>query len=207
MNKKSILERLQKKEVPVERDIVKVRVSRPVGIEITENLKDKDFNPDDFRNMLSDRNYKHEKDVNVSVFRNIKEGPSTSKISKTAKISKEGKSLIKLTKPVVLPKKKLKPEDEIVFETVHLDDIKIQTDGGLSIKDRLPKDKDVYNIKPSIYVLNNREKFSNYINTIFAEYRSQVMGQDKTTLSCDSLKSGFKGLLTHHSSIEQFHCF
>ena len=87
MNKKSILERLQKKEVPVERDIVKVRVLRPVGIEITENLKDKDFNPNDFRNMLSDRNYKPEKDVNVSVFKNIKEGPNTSKISKTAKIS------------------------------------------------------------------------------------------------------------------------
>ena len=60
MNKKSILERLQKKETPIEREIVKVRVLRPVGIEITENLKDKDFNPDDFRYMLSDRNYNPE---------------------------------------------------------------------------------------------------------------------------------------------------
>jgi len=204
MNKKSILERLQKKETPIEREIVKVRVLRPVGIEITENLKDKDFNPNDFRNMLSDRNYKPEKDVNVSVFKNIKEGPSTSKISKTAKLSKEGKNLIQLAKSVVLPKKQLKPEDETVFETVHLDDIKIQSDGGLSIKDRLPKDKDVYNIKPSIYVLNNREKFTNFINTIFAQYRSQIMGEDKTTLSCDSLKSGFKGLLTHQKIIRDY---
>ena len=92
-----------------------MRVLRPVGIEITENLKDKDFNPDDFRNMLSDRNYNPEKDVNVSVFKNIKEGPSTSKISKTAKLSKEGKNLIQLAKSVVLPKKQLKPEDETVF--------------------------------------------------------------------------------------------
>ena len=78
----------------------------------------------------------------------------------------------------------LKPEDEIVFETVHLEDIKIQSDGGLSIKDRLPKEKEIYNIKPSAYILENREKYVSFINTIFEkQYRSQIMGEDKVDLT------------------------
>ncbi len=206
MNKKSILEILQKKETPKEREIVKVRVLRPMGVEITENLRDKDFNPNEFRNMLSDRNYKPESEVNVSIFRDIKELPNVAKKA-TAKISEPAQALIKLAKeaPKKKPKKKLKPEDEVVFETVHLDDIKIQSDGGLSIKDRLPKEKDIYNVKPSIYVMNNREKFVSFIDTIFEkQYRSQIMGEDKKSLTCDSLRSGYKGLLTHQKIIRDY---
>ena len=71
MNKKSILERLQQKDVPMDREIVQVRVFRPKNIAITEALPDKDFSPIDFRNRLSDRKYQHETDVNVSIFKKI----------------------------------------------------------------------------------------------------------------------------------------
>ena len=210
MNKKSILERLQQKNTPKKREIVKVRVFRPMGVEIVENLDDKDFDSYEFRNNLSDRNYKPESNVNVSVFKKFQDMPNMVKStikSKTAEISQEAQALINLAKnaPKKKKKKELKPEDEIVFETVHLEDIKIKSDKGLSIKDRLPKEKDIYNVKPSFYVLNNREKFVNYINTLFdKQYRKQVMGQDKKSLSCDSLRSGYKGLLTHQQLIRDY---
>jgi hypothetical protein len=203
MNKKSILERLQQKDVPKERETLKVRVFRPGTIQMTEVLPDKDFHPADFRNILSDRNYQPETDINVSVFKQIIEGPKA--ISKKIQSKIAEATVTEITKPKKTKKKVLKPEDKVVFETVHLDDIKILSDGGLSIKDRLPKEKDIYNIKPSLYILDNREKYVSFINTIFEkEYRSQVMGEDKINLTCDSLKSGYKGLLTHQQIIRDY---
>ena len=69
MNKKSILERLQQKNIPKEREVVQVRIFRPKNIPITEALPDKDFSPAEFRNKLSDRNYQPETDLNISIFR------------------------------------------------------------------------------------------------------------------------------------------
>ena len=83
MNKKSILERLQQKDVPKDREMIEVRIFRPKNIAITEALPDKDFSPIDFRNRLSDRNYQPETDVNVSIFKKIVDGPKI--IKKTIK--------------------------------------------------------------------------------------------------------------------------
>jgi len=205
MNKKSILERLQQKDVPKEREILKVRIFRPGSIQISEALPDKNFHPADFRNKLSDRNYQPETDVNVSVFKQIIEGPKIFRKKIESKIGEATNTVKEIIKPKKPKKKNLKPEDQVVFETVHLDDIKIQSDGGLSIKDRLPKEKEIYNIKPSLYILNNREKYTSFINTIFEkQYRSQIMGVDKVNLTCDSLKSGYKGLLTHQQIIRDY---
>lgn len=74
MNKTSILERLQRKDVPKDRENLNVRVFRPQTIKMTEELPDKDFVPADFRNRLSDRNYQPETDINVSIFKQIPEG-------------------------------------------------------------------------------------------------------------------------------------
>jgi len=95
MNKKSILERLQQKDVPKDREIIQVRVFRPKNISITEALPDKDFSPIDFRNRLSDRNYQPETDVNVSIFKKIADGPKI--ISKTIKTTT--KKITKIMKP------------------------------------------------------------------------------------------------------------
>ena len=52
--------------------------------------------------------------------------------------------------------------------------------------------------------MNNREKFVSFIDTIFEkQYRSQIMGEDKKSLTCDSLRSGYKGLLTHQKIIRK----
>ena len=205
MNKKSILERLQQKDIPKDREIIQVRVFRPNNIAITEALPDKDFSPADFRNKLSDRNYQPQTDVNVSIFKKIISGPKIINKSIKKKIIEITDDEKKEEKPKKPKKKVLKPEDEIVFETIHLEDIKIKSDGGLSIKDRLPKEKEIYNIKPSAYILQNREKYVSFINTIFEkQYRSQIMGQDKVNLTCDSLKSGYKGLLTHQKIIRDY---
>ena len=205
MNKKSILERLQQKNIPKEREVVQVRLFRPNNIPITEALPDKDFSPAEFRNRLSDRNYQPETDLNISIFRKITDGPKIINKSIKKTVTKISDDVQKITKPKKSKKKDLKPEDEIVFETIHLEDIKIKSDAGLSIKDRLPKEKEIYNIKPSAYILHNREKYVSFINTIFEkQYRSQIMGQDKVNLTCDSLKSGYKGLLTHQQIIRDY---
>ena len=205
MNKTSILERLQRKDVPKDRENLNVRVFRPQTIKMTQELPDKDFVPADFRNRLSDRNYQPETDINVSIFKQISEGPKIIKKTITSKVVEATNTVKQITKPKKIKKKPLKPEDLVVFETVHLEDIKIRSDGGLSIKDRLPKEKEIYNIKPSLYILNNREKYVSFINTIFGnEYRSQIMGEDKVGITCDSLKSGYKGLLTHQLIIRDY---
>ena len=202
MSKLSILEKLQEKQPAKEREIVKVKIVRPKNIEIIENLKDPEFNPYEFRKDLLDRHFKSDNNLNINVFKNIKELPNVVKkgIKNTINTISESKVLTDI-KPKKSKPKPLKPEDEIVFETVHLDDIKIK---DVSIQERLPEEKEIYNIKPSTYFLHNREKFVNFIDTIFEPYRKQIMGEDKKKLSCDSLKSGYKGLLTHQQIIRDY---
>jgi len=116
MNKKSILERLQQKDIPKDREIIQVRVFRPNNIAITEALPDKDFSPADFRNKLSDRNYQPQTDVNVSIFKKIISGPKIINKSIKKKIIEITDDEKKEEKPKKPKKKVLKPEDEIVFK-------------------------------------------------------------------------------------------
>ena len=67
-----------------------------------------------------------------------------------------------------------------------------------------PKDQKV-NIKVSSYFMNNREKFINFINSVFEPYRNEVL-DDKSQITCESIgkdSGGFK-LLTHQKIVRDY---
>ena len=70
---------------------------------------------------------------------------------------------------------------------------------------RLPPKKPHVNIKVSSYFMNNREKFVNFINSLFGSYRDEVM-DDTTEISCDSIgqSSGEFSLLTHQKLVRDY---
>ena len=71
---------------------------------------------------------------------------------------------------------------------------------------RLPPKKPKVNIKVSSYFMNNREKFVNFINSLFGEYRDEVM-DDNSQISCDSIgkkSSGEFNLLTHQKLVRDY---
>jgi len=71
---------------------------------------------------------------------------------------------------------------------------------------RLPPKKPHVNIKVSSYFMNNREKFVNFINSLFSSYRDAVM-DDTTQISCDSIgKSSSEDftLLNHQKLVRDY---
>ncbi len=71
---------------------------------------------------------------------------------------------------------------------------------------RLPPKKPHVNIKVSSYFMNNREKFVNFINSLFGTYRDTVM-DDSKQISCDSIGQDSVGdfsLLTHQNLVRDY---
>ena len=71
---------------------------------------------------------------------------------------------------------------------------------------RLPPKKPHVNIKVSSYFMNNREKFVNFINSLFGTYRDEVMG-DNSQISCDNIGQDATGefsLLTHQKLVRDY---
>ena len=72
---------------------------------------------------------------------------------------------------------------------------------------RLPPKKPHVNIKVSSYFMNNREKFINFINSLFGTYREEVM-DDSTQISCDNIGQSSSGnevsLLTHQKLVRDY---
>jgi hypothetical protein len=71
---------------------------------------------------------------------------------------------------------------------------------------RLPPKKPHVNIKVSSYFMNNREKFVNFINSLFGTYRDTVMDVSKQ-ISCDSIGQDSAdefSLLTHQNLVRDY---
>jgi len=70
---------------------------------------------------------------------------------------------------------------------------------------RLPIKKPHVNIKVSSYFMNNREKFVNFINSMFSGYRDE-MTDDSSAISCDNIgqNSGEFSLLTHQKLVRDY---
>jgi hypothetical protein len=71
---------------------------------------------------------------------------------------------------------------------------------------RLPSKTPNVNIKVSSYFMNNREKFVNFINSLFGTYRESVMG-DESQISCDAIgkdSSEALSLLTHQKLVRDY---
>jgi hypothetical protein len=71
---------------------------------------------------------------------------------------------------------------------------------------RLPIKKPHVNIKVSSYFMNNREKFVNFINSLFGSYRDEVM-DDSSQISCDNIgqnSSGEFSILNHQKLVRDY---
>jgi len=73
------------------------------------------------------------------------------------------------------------------------------------IVERLPPKSAKLNIKVSSYIMNNREIYVNFINSLFNEYRNELMS-DKKQITCDELGKGGQdfSLLTHQKIVRDY---
>ena len=122
------------------------------------------------------------------------------------------------TKPTIIKKKisknpskkllkkiKLKPKNPTLPYVKPLDKpVTSYTIGDTSIKDRLQLQKEEkIKIKASDYYLSNREKFINFINTKFLEYRDDIIREENEEVSCNKKVNTFN-LLTHQKIIRDY---
>lgn len=77
--------------------------------------------------------------------------------------------------------------------------------GDTAVVQRIPKKSPPINIKVSSYYMNNREKFINFINSIFEPYREEIMS-NKQEITCDNIGRTSKefDLLTHQKIVRDY---
>ena len=77
--------------------------------------------------------------------------------------------------------------------------------GDTEITKRIPKKKPSVNIKVSSYIMNNREIFVNFINSLFEPYKRELE-ENKESISCDTIgkSSGDFSLLTHQKIVRDY---
>ena len=73
-------------------------------------------------------------------------------------------------------------------------------------RDRLPDKAESVKLPTSKFFLNNREKFINFINSFYSEYKKELTGKDNITCEqiAASKKAGVFNLLTHQKIIRDY---
>ena len=105
------------------------------------------------------------------------------------------------TKPkLTLIRKTKKPDLSVIAEVPEEDFI----EGVLIDPKRLPEPAAAVNIKASSYYLNNREIFMTFINSLFSQYRDDLL-DDAADVSCESRKEAKEfSLLTHQRIVRDY---
>ena len=98
-----------------------------------------------------------------------------------------------------IPSKRITKKPEFGQLAIEIDDMII---GDTIVKERLPM-KIVEPIRSSPYYMNNREKFINFINSLFLPYREELM-TNKEQLTCDSAGNADFTLLTHQKIVRDY---
>lgn len=106
---------------------------------------------------------------------------------------------------IKLPKKKGRLTEKVQKGVAILGPESFVEIGETPLNRRLPKKAPQVLIKVSSYYMNNREKFVNFINSIFEPYRKE-MAEDKGGLSCDTIgqTSSDFSLLTHQKIVRDY---
>lgn len=153
-------------------DLSKLLEKNPDFIIYDKTRQDNDFNPELFLKTINDKK---------GVRQNIPKIPHKQKkdINETRDETDEEKKNQKEQKQRV---RKSKPSIDISKSAIH----EISTyEVGDEIKQRLPKQKDIVLIKKPNYYMNNREYFLTFINSLFSDYRKQIINT-QTKVECDS---------------------
>ena len=115
-------------------------------------------------------------------------------VSTPSGVSSKGK------KKLTLVRKTKKPDLSVIAEVPEEEVI----EGVLIDAKRLPKPDVPVNIRASSYYLNNREIFMTFINSLFSQYRDDLL-DDAANVSCESRKESTEfSLLTHQRIVRDY---
>jgi hypothetical protein len=107
--------------------------------------------------------------------------------------------------PIIPPKKKERKTDKLEKGIAVLGPEVIVEMGDTDLRKRLPVRNPPINIKVSSYIMNNREIFVNFINSLFEPYKRELE-ENKENISCDTIgkTSSDFSLLTHQKIVRDY---
>ena len=116
-------------------------------------------------------------------------------------LKKKEKDVIRVIAPKKKERKTEKPEKGIA----KLGPEVIVEMGDTEITKRIPKRAPPVNIKVGSYIMNNRETFVNFINSVFEPYKRELE-ENKESISCDTIgkTSSDFSLLTHQKIVRDY---
>jgi hypothetical protein len=123
--------------------------------------------------------------------------PKKSKKTKKTKKTEEEKPVKKKSTP---GRRTLRPDpgtflDDIPDEMIVINDV--------TLKDRIPLSEPIEPMA-SAYYMNNRERFVNFINTLFGDYRQQLVEEEKDITCADISMDRPFSLLTHQKIVRDY---
>jgi len=107
--------------------------------------------------------------------------------------------------PIKLPKEKKRLTKKVEKGVAVLGPETIVEFGDTDLRKRLPKKEPPVIIKVSSYYMNNREKFVNFINSLFEPYKQELL-ENEENISCDIIgkTSTNFSLLTHQKIVRDY---
>jgi hypothetical protein len=117
----------------------------------------------------------------------------------------EFKETIEDVIPVIPPKEKKRKTQKPEKGIAKLGPEVVVEMGDTEITNRLPKKLPPVNIKVGSYIMNNREIFVNFINSLFEPYKREL-SENKESISCDTIgkTSSDFSLLTHQKIVRDY---
>jgi len=107
--------------------------------------------------------------------------------------------------PIIPPKQKKRKTEKPEKGVAVLGPEVIVEMGDTDLRKRLPVRKPPINIKVSSYIMNNREIFVNFINSLFQPYKRELE-ENRENISCDTIgkTSSDFSLLTHQKIVRDY---
>jgi hypothetical protein len=107
--------------------------------------------------------------------------------------------------PIIPPKEKKRKTEKVEKGIAVLGPEVVVDMGDTEITRRLPNKQIPLNIKVASYIMNNREIFVNFINSLFEPYKRELE-ENKESISCDTIgkTSSDFSLLTHQKIVRDY---
>ena len=178
----------------------KIEIKKPLIIEAEDDEEKKDEESPEELIMKPKKKvaFKEEADVEVIAEDKKEESPEEFVFKKK---EDEEKDTVKIKLPKERKRKTEKPEKGIA---VLGPEINIRM-GDTDLTKRLPKRSQPINIKVGNYIMNNREIFVNFINSLFEPYKRELE-ENTENISCDTIgkTSTSFSLLTHQKIVRDY---
>ena len=198
----SVLDQLKIKPKPKKLDVITVKLNPQkkedveVNVSIIDKRKEQTLNRNEILKTIKQKTEKKEEEMLTKS--NSETIESTKKKSKKlGKISLQDDSVPKSKTSV--KRVTTAPEKNVILE-VPREDVVI---GNYIDKEQLPKKKEKVLITSSSYYMNNRQKFTSFINNLFKPYKEQFKLL-KTNQSCETHNKGEFTLLLHQKLVRDY---